>query len=290
MLAQDARGVVGALAALAIRDDFAVARQLTQALAQLIQGNVRRTGNEPSRAFVGTADIQQQRRAGIERSNFVPLRERHVTGKHVLRGHAGKVDGVFRRSVWRRVGQFQFGQIVNGHAGLERGGQHVNAFVHAIMADGLRAEQFACVGREQDFQRDGFGAGVVARVGAGVQMNRLERNGCATKGFLICARATGGEIEQSQDGCAPGVFVSGRTAENIVGGNAALAIRRTCQRNQRPLTRDSIPHLNGIAHGPDVRVAGLEMFVDADAAEFSDFQTGIFCQTHFRFYTQPEHD
>ena len=42
------------------------------------------------------------------------------------------------------------------------------------MADGLRAEQFSCVGREQDFQRDGFGAGVVARVRAGVKMNRLE--------------------------------------------------------------------------------------------------------------------
>ena len=174
VLAQDARRDIGALAALAIRDDFAVARQLAQALAQLIQWNVRRTGNEPSRAFVGTADIQQQRRAGIERSNFVPLRECHVTGEHVLRGHAGKVDGVFRRSVRRRIGQFQFGQIVNGHPGLERGGQYVNAFVHAFMADGLSAEQFACVGREQDFQRDGFGAGVVARVRAGVKMNRLE--------------------------------------------------------------------------------------------------------------------
>ena len=46
VLAQDARCNVGALAALAIRDDFAVARQLTKALAQLIQGNVHRTRNE----------------------------------------------------------------------------------------------------------------------------------------------------------------------------------------------------------------------------------------------------
>ena len=107
----------------------------------------------------GSADIEQQRRAGIERSNLVPLRERHVTGEHVLRGHAGKVDGVFRRSVWRRVGQLQFDQIVNGHPGLERGGQHVNAFVHAFMADGLSAEQSACVGREENFQRDGFAPG-----------------------------------------------------------------------------------------------------------------------------------
>ena len=41
VLTQDARGVVGTLAALAIRDDFAVARQLVQALSQLIERNVR---------------------------------------------------------------------------------------------------------------------------------------------------------------------------------------------------------------------------------------------------------
>ena len=144
-------------------------------------------GMNPARAFVGTADIQQQRRAGIERGNFVPLRERHITGEHVLRGHAGEVDGVFGRAEWRRVGQFQFGQVMHRHPGLERGGQHVNAFVHAFMADGLRAEQFAGVGREQDFQRDGFGAGVVARVRAGMKMNRLKRNARRAGGIFSFA-------------------------------------------------------------------------------------------------------
>src|ERR1017187_6704687 len=75
VLAQDARCNVGALAALAISDDFSVPRQLTKALAQLIRGNVRRTRNESQRAFVGTPDIQQERRDGIARSNLVPLCE-----------------------------------------------------------------------------------------------------------------------------------------------------------------------------------------------------------------------
>ena len=48
VLAQNACRVVGTLAVLAIRDDFAITRQLTQAQAQLIQGNMRQTGNEPS--------------------------------------------------------------------------------------------------------------------------------------------------------------------------------------------------------------------------------------------------
>jgi hypothetical protein len=121
-------------------------------------------------------------------------------------------------------------------------------------------------------------------------MNRLKWNVSPTKRFLICARAPGSETKQPQDRCTPGLFVSGPTIEDIVGGNATLAIRRASERNQRPLVRDSIPHLNGIAHCPDVRVAGLEVFVDSDATQFTDFQTGILCQTRFRLYTQSEHD
>src|SRR6185436_8270631 len=98
-------------------------------------------------------------------------------------------------------------------------------------------------------------------------------NARATNTFLVGTCASGGESEQSQDGGAPGVFVSRGTAEDIVGGNATLAIRRTSQRNQRPLTGHSITHLDGIAHRPDVRVAGLEMFVDSNTPEFSDLQT-----------------
>jgi hypothetical protein len=58
VLTQKTRREVGALACVAIRDDLAVARQFTQALAQFIQWNVRRTGNEPFRSFVRTAYIE----------------------------------------------------------------------------------------------------------------------------------------------------------------------------------------------------------------------------------------
>lgn len=86
------------------------------------------------------------------------------------------------------------------------------------------------------------------------------------------------------------MFVSGRAAEDIVGGNATLAIRRTGQWNQCPLTCHAITHLNRIAHGPDMWVAGLEMFIDPDAAQLADLQPGILRQIHFRFDTQPQHD
>ena len=86
----------------------------------------------------------------------------------------------------------------------------------------------------EHFQRDGLRAGVVARVRAGVKMNRLERNARATKGFLICACATG---EQPQDGCSPGALISGRTAEGPTGAADrlfALAMRRWAQTSWSP--------------------------------------------------------
>src|ERR1019366_8736447 len=116
-----------------------------------------------------------------------------------------------------------------------RGGQHVNAFVNPFMADGLSAEQTASLRREQDFHGDGLRAGIVARMRARVKMNRLKGNGGATKRFFICACATGGEIEQPQDGCAPGVFVSGWAAEDIVGGSTTLAIRRNQPAESAPI-------------------------------------------------------
>lgn len=106
---------------------------------------------------------------------------------------------------------------------------------------------------------------------------------CALIKPVSHSRARAGSRE-SQDGCAPSLFVLGRTPKDIVSGNAALAIRRTSERNQRPLARDAITHFDGITDGPNVRVARLEMFVDVEAAEFSDFQTGVFSQSHFWFH------
>jgi hypothetical protein len=54
------------------------------------------------------------------------------------------------------------------------------------------------------------------------------------------------------------------------------------------LSGHAVTHLDRIAHGPDVRVGGLEMVVYPDAAEFADFQTGVFWQADFWFHTQPE--
>ena len=124
-------------------------------------------GMNPAARSSAPRTSSSEGRAGSSEATSCHCAERHVAGEHVLRGHAGEVDRVFGGSEGRGVGEFQFGQVVHGHAGLERGGQHVDAFVHAVAADGLRAEQSAGVGREEDFQRDGFGAGVIAGVGAG---------------------------------------------------------------------------------------------------------------------------
>ena len=167
---------------------------------------------KPRARSSGRRTSSKKRRSGIEQSNLVPLRERHVTAEHVLRDHAGKVDGVFRRSVWRRVSQLQFGQVVNGHPGLECGGLHVNAFVHTFMADGLSAEQSACVG-----SRRALSAQWVARRGSSPRESLGEDESPGKEcprdeGFSHLRLCTRGEIEQPQDDCSPGVFISGRTS------------------------------------------------------------------------------
>ena len=61
------------------------------------------------------------------------------------------------------------------HAAFERGGENVNAFVHAFMSHDLGPEKFAGVGREQDFDSDRFGARIVAGVRAGMKMQSPEK-------------------------------------------------------------------------------------------------------------------
>ena len=92
--------------------------------------------------------------------------------------------------------------------------------------------------------------------------------------FLVRAGAARGEIEQPQDRRAQCAFVAAGSAEDVVGGDATLTVGRARQRDQTPLARNRIPNLNRVADRPDVRIAGLQMNVHADAAPLADFQAG----------------
>jgi hypothetical protein len=73
----------------------------------------------------------------------------HVAAEHVGGEEVGHVHRVFRRAVGRRVGQFKLLQVEHGHPGANRRRQHVEAFVDAVVAHDLRAEDRAVVRREE---------------------------------------------------------------------------------------------------------------------------------------------
>jgi hypothetical protein len=84
---------------------------------------------------------------------------------------------------------------VDGQAGHQGGSENIDAFVDAIATDGLRAEQAAGGGIEEDFQGDGLSAGVISSVGAWVEVDGLERDVGAAEAFGIGSGAGGGELE-----------------------------------------------------------------------------------------------
>ena len=86
-------------------------------------------------------------------------------------------------------------------------------------------------------------------------------------------------------------MVAGAAAHDVVGSDAALAIRRTGQRDQTPRTRDDVAHLHDIAHGVDRGIARLHALIHANAAALADLQPGGLCQRTLRLHAHAEnHD
>lgn len=74
MLQYYANGIVGALARAAEHQDFAIAGQFVQIVAQMHQINVQRTGHAFHRQFFGVTHIQQETIA-----NLILVGDRHIT-------------------------------------------------------------------------------------------------------------------------------------------------------------------------------------------------------------------
>ena len=62
------------------------------------------------------------------------------------------------------------------------------------------------------------------------------------------------------------------------------------QRHLRRLARHEVLDLDGVSHGVDVRVAGLKVFVDPDAATRTDFQARLDRQLVLRAHADAEDD
>ena len=78
--------------------------------------------------------------------------------------HSRKVYWVFCRPKLWSVTELRLLKIVNSPLFLDRHGYDVDAFVYALLAECLCAENSSVRFSEQEFQVDPFGSGVIASV------------------------------------------------------------------------------------------------------------------------------
>ena len=127
-----------------------------------------------------------------------------------------------------------------------------------------------------------LGAGIVAGVAGRMDVDLLVRQARAPQGLLGQARHADGQVEDLADGRALAAAVDAGAAEDVVGGDAALAVGRPGQRNDRPPAAGRAGDLDGVAHGADGGVAGPHVLVDDDAAGRADLQARLARQSRLR--------
>ena len=222
------------------------------------------------------------------------MTERHVAAQDIGGDHPGEVDRILGAAELGRVAQLGFFEVVDRRAHLDGHGQGADPLVHrrTVLAERLRAEDFAVGFAEDDLHPDHLGARVVPGVRIREEIDLLVvRVAEPLERFLADAGPGGRAAEQSDDRGALGAAVAGIAPGDHIGRDAALAVRRSGQRDQAPLAGHEILDLDGIADGEDVRVARAHVLVDADAAAFADLEAGRLGQRRVRPHADGEdHD
>ena len=190
-----------------------------------------------------------------------------LAGQDVVGDHAGLVNGVLGLAVGRRVGEVQVDKVRRLQARAHRGGDHVDAPVHAVGAHGLRAEDRS-VGADVHEDVHGLRSGEIARVLVGVRVHREVARARRVQGLAILARHGSGEPANADDRGAlgPRDGARGRVAVSGVGDHvcdeASAAVRGAGQGDGAVVVAAN----RGVADGVHVACARSPMLVDEDVA------------------------
>ncbi len=96
----------------------------------------------------------------------------------------------------------------------------------------------------------------------------------AAERLLGLAGGRGGHVEHAHNRRRLRAAIAALASEDVIGGNAALAVGRPGQRHLHRRAEGPAAHLDGIAHGVDVLVDRLHMFIHANTAARADLQPG----------------
>ena len=179
---------------------------------------------------------------------------------------------------------FQFHQVMHGLLVFDDLGQHLDALVHPVEAHHLSPVEASVLWGKCDLDGQGPGVRIIAGVGGGVDHRGQKRD--PRLGQIPSGDAGGGDadVKDLGNGGVDGTGVLAFIAQDdVVRGNAALLVGGPGQIGEEGLSGDGIGHGDGIAHGIDVRIRGLQVFIDQDAFVGTQIQSGRFRQAAVRF-------
>ena len=215
------------------------------------------------RVLAGRAHVQDRRVFG----EGFRAGEDKLAGQHVMRNHAGLVDGVLGLAVGRRVGEVQVDEVSRAQAGPHGGRDDVDAAVHAVGAHGLRAENLP-VGADVHEDVHRLGAGEIARVLVGVRVHREVLRARVIEGLAISAGHGGGEAPDPNDRGALGARDGARGSSAVFGvgdrvrDEASPAVRGSGQGDGAVMVTAD----RAVADRVDVVRASASVLVDEDVA------------------------
>lgn len=234
-----------------------------EAVAQLRVRDVEGVRHMPRRVLPRRAHVQDRHLFG----EGLRAGEDKLAGQDVVGDHAGLVDGVLGLAVGRRVGEVQVDEVGRFQAGSHGGCDNVDAAVHAVDADGLRAEDLPIRAHVHD-NVDGLGAREIARVLVGVRVHREVLRARGVEGLAVSAGHGGGKAPDpndcgalgARDGARGGFAVFG--VGDRVGNEASPAVRRSGQGDGTVVVATH----RAVADRVDVISASTPMLVDEDVA------------------------
>ena len=220
----------------------------------------------PGRVLPYRAHVQDRRVFG----EGLGAGEDKLAGQHVMRNHAGLVDGVLGLAVGRRVGEVQVDEVSRAQTGPHGGGDDVDAPVHPVGPHGLRAEN-PPVGAHVHEDVDRRGAGEIARVLIGVRVHREVLRARGIEGLAVgpshgCSEAPDPDdcsALRARDG-ARGNLTVFRVGDRV-GDKASPAVRGSGQGDGAVMVSAD----RAVTDRVDVIHAGTPVLIDEDVASAS---------------------
>ena len=265
MLGEYAAGDVTAQRALAHHVHGLSGVDLVEPPAQLVHGDVDKAVRAAARVFGGGAHVQTGNVLG-QMVDVLIVELLDLARFKVLDHEAGHVHRVLGRGIGRGVGEVEVLEGDGVHARLHGRGQHVDALVHAVEADDLRAEEAQRALFVQHLHGHGLAAGVVGGVAGRGQYHLVTGKARGPGGALVEAGGRRRHVKEFDHAAAPGGAVNAVQTGDVVRRHAALLVGRSREGDQRCLPRHAVFHLHRVAHGVDVRVRGAHVLVHEDAA------------------------